>query len=67
MCLTEYDEVETMERFREEGREEGREDAMVASIKNVMDKLKYTIEQAMDLLSIPTEQRALYEGLISKQ
>lgn len=24
MCLTEYDEAETMEMFKEEGREEGR-------------------------------------------
>ena len=26
MCLTEYDEAETMEMFKEEGREEGREE-----------------------------------------
>ena len=26
MCLTEYDEAETMEMFREEGREEGRKE-----------------------------------------
>ncbi len=30
MCITEYNEVETMEAFKEEGREEGREDMLNA-------------------------------------
>ena len=75
MCLTEYNEAEAMEMFkeegrvegREEGREEGSESATIAHIKDIMEKLKYTIEQAMDLLSIPAEQRAMYEGLVAKQ
>ena len=29
MCLTEYNEAETMEMFKEEGREEGREESRV--------------------------------------
>ena len=28
MCLTEYNEAETMEMFKEEGREEGREEKL---------------------------------------
>ena len=63
MCLTEYNEAEAMEMFKEEGRE----DALVSSIRNVMDKLKYTAEQAMELLSIPTDQHALYKGLVNKK
>lgn len=75
MCLTEYNEAEAMEMFKEEGREEGREEgkeegvesATVAHIKDIMEKLKYTIEQAMDLLSVPAEQRPMYEGMITRQ
>ena len=43
MCLTEYNEAEVMEMFKEEGREEGREEgkeyATVAYIKVIMGKL----------------------------
>ena len=75
MCLTEYNEAEAMEMFKEEGREEGmeegmekgREDATVVHIKEIMEKLKYTVEQAMDLLSIPPEQHSLYKGLLSRK
>ena len=70
MCLTEYNEAEAMEMFKQEGREEGREEgvesATVAHIKEIMTKLKYTIEQAMDLLSIPSEQRPMYRGMITR-
>ena len=67
MCLTEYNEAEAMEMFKEEGREEGIESATIAHIKDIMEKLKYTMEQAMDLLSIPAEQRILYKGIINRQ
>ncbi len=71
MCLTEYNEAEAMEMFKEEGMEEGmekgREDATVVHIKEIMEKLKYTVEQAMDLLSIPPEQHSLYKGLLSRK
>ena len=33
-------------------------------IKNIMDKLKYTAEQAMDLLDVPSDQRSLYAGIV---
>ena len=70
MCITEYNEAEAMEMFKEEGREEGRQegrqDTLTDSIKNVMEKLKYTAEQAMDLLNIPSDQRAMYKGLVNK-
>ena len=67
MCLTEYNEAEAMEMFKEEGREKGREDATVVHIKEIMEKLKYTVEQAMDLLSIPPDQHSLYKGLLSRK
>ena len=79
MCLTEYNEAEVMEMFKEEGREEGREKgreegreegtqaAIAACIKEIMGKLKYTADQAMDLLSIPDEERPTYAGMITEQ
>ena len=67
MCLTEYNEAEVMEMFKEEGREEGTQAAIAACIKEIMGKLKYTADQAMDLLSIPDEERPTYAGMITEQ
>ena len=36
----------------------------VDHIKDIMNKLKYSVEQAMDLLSIPMDERKTYSGLI---
>ena len=68
MCLTEYNEAETMEMFKEEGREEGREEAtentIVQNLKALMKNLKLTIEQAMDAISVPDDKRAFYRELV---
>ncbi len=76
MCLTEYNEAETMEMLKEEGRQEGRregkqegrqegrQEARLLDIKNLMDGMGWTAEKAMDILQIPRNQRAvLYTGL----
>ena len=64
MLLTEYNEAEAMELFKEDGRKEGRKEgidqARVENIKNVMEGLKYTAQQAMDLLKIPVDDRSKY-------
>ncbi len=58
MCLTEYNEEETMQRFKEEGREEGREETALQDIRKLMKNLKFTAKQAMDSLEIsPGEQK----------
>lgn len=60
MCLTEYNETETMEMMKEEGRQE----TMVLNIKNLMDSTGWTAEKAMDSLKIPKDQRlSLYADL----
>ena len=41
MCLTEYNEAETMQRFKEEGREEGREEG-IAEGAAIRDEQKIT-------------------------
>ena len=60
MCLTEYDEAETMALFKEETRKETRKETLKSSIINVMNNLKLSAEQAMDVLEIPQEERADY-------
>jgi len=63
MCLTEYNETETMEMMKEEGRQESR----LLDIKNLMDSTGWTAEKAMDLLKIPQDQRfSLYADLSRK-
>ena len=60
-----------MEDMRNEAAREGAKKAVeqttVTHINDVMAKLKYTAEQAMDLLSIPQSQRRTYAGLVRKQ
>ena len=45
---------------REEGRKEGRETANLNSIKNLMETLEISAENAMDLVKIPAEEREKY-------
>ena len=52
--------LERDERMREEGRKEGRETANLNSIKNLMETLEISAENAMDLVKIPAEEREKY-------
>ena len=47
-------------RGREEGREEGVESEKIASIKKLMKNGNMSLEQAMTLLEIPSEEREQY-------
>ncbi len=79
MCLTEYDEEEVMEMFKEEGREEGREEGIKEGIKEekerstvnhlrmIMSAFKINLEKAMDVLDIPGNERNQYKVLINSQ
>ncbi len=60
MLLTEYNEAETMELFKEDGRKEGIDQTRVESIRNLMKTLKLTAQQAMDALLIPAADQAKY-------
>ena len=42
MCLTEYNETETLELFRQEGRLEGQQEMMLLNIRNQKDILADT-------------------------
>ena len=62
MCLTEYNEAETMEMIRKEERQETR----LLLIKNLMDSTGWTASQIMDMLKIPTNQRAILYSNLSR-
>ena len=52
MFLNEYDE----EMILKEAIKEGIEQSRLENIKNVMEGLNYTAQQAMDLLDIPVDE-----------
>ena len=61
MCLTEYDEAETMQMFKEEGREEGREDDIVGMLRRGK-----TVEEIVDFCGYPYDQvRKVEEELLA--
>ena len=44
---------------------EKEQETTVNHLKDIMTKLKYTVDQAMDLLNIPSDQRATYTNLVN--
>lgn len=76
MCLTEYNEAETMNLFREEGRQEGRQEgrregrqegrqeSLINSIKNIMETLNLSSQEAMNALKIPDSERSHYLDIL---
>ena len=48
---------------RHEGRQEGKQEALTTNLKCIMKNLKVTIQQAMDILEIPDEERSQYISL----
>ena len=59
MCLTEYNEAETMQMFKEEGREEG---IAIGTVKRDEEKITEmlrrgkTVEEIVDFCGYPDEQ-----------
>ncbi len=52
------------ERAKEEGRNEGIDLAIVKSIRNLMETVGWTAQQAMDALKIPMAEQARYAALL---
>ena len=50
-----------------EGKREQEQQTTVTHINDIMKNLKFTVEQAMDALSIPQSQRSIYAGLVGKR
>ena len=49
---------------RDEARAEGMESAILASIRNLMETVGWTAQQAMDALKIPATEQAKYAALL---
>ena len=59
--------VAEMCKIMEDMRNETAKKIKIEAIISIMEKLKYTAEQAMDLLNIPQAERATYVGLVEKR
>lgn len=55
-----------MEQGLEKGMEQGLEKGTLQAIKNLMETLSFTFQQAMDALKIPEIERAQYEKLLNE-
>ena len=70
MLLTEYNETETMELFKEEGRAEGRaegkDEANISNIRKIMAKMKLSAKKAMDFMDISSEDQQRYAPLLKE-
>ena len=51
----------------EKGKKQGITETLLASIRNLMDSMRWTAEQAMAALKVPEEERAKYLELLGKQ
>ena len=52
---------------RAKGRAEGRADGILSSIKNLMETMNLSIEQAMAALKVPETERQKYIALLERQ
>ncbi len=70
MCLTEYNEIETMEPIRlkalQDGLLEGQRNTMLLNIRNLMDSLGLSADKCMDILKISAAERPLIHAWLSE-
>ena len=65
MCnLSQGVKERAMEQGMTKGVAKGREDAMLQAIKSVMDSLKLSSDAAMDVLKVPSADRAKYRAML---
>ncbi len=63
MCLTEYDEAETMELFKQEGREEGLEERLIRQICRKLRKGKSVSQIADEVEEEEESIRAICDAI----
>jgi flagellar biosynthesis/type III secretory pathway protein FliH len=51
-------------RGRKLGEESGRESNLISNLKSLMDSMEWTIDQAMDALKVPEDQRDHYRKAV---
>ncbi len=70
ICLTEYNEIETMELIRlkalQDGLLEGQRNIMLLNIRNLMDSLGLSADKCMDILKISAAERPLIHAWLSE-
>ena len=67
MCnLSERVEQKGIEKGIAKGRTYGIVEGIATSIRNLMESMGWSIEQAMDALQIPTEERNAYLNMLKK-
>lgn len=57
--------IKSERRGEQRGRQLGEQSMLVRAIKSVMESLGVGVEQAMDTLKVPNDQRAKYKGLVN--
>ncbi len=67
MSIFEYDEEKEMRLLRQAEREGARQENMEEALRNLMETMKLNLNQAMDALKIPAEERSIYTARIQKQ
>ena len=71
MSIFEYNEEETLRLIRQDERQEGIQSGiqqgMENGIRNLMETMKLSLNQAMDALKIPDEDRSMYATRIQRQ
>lgn len=68
VSIFEYDEEKELRLLRQAERkgalEEGRQQGIESGIRSLMENMKLSLNQAMDVLNIPTEEQAIYVARI---
>ena len=52
--------------IREEGRAEGRVETVLEAIRNLMDSMKWTAEEAMAVLKVSEDEYSKYENMLKE-
>ena len=56
------DMCEVLDRVENKGKEEGRIEGRIEGIRTLMKNFHLTAQQAMEMMEIPEEERAMYEA-----
>lgn len=62
MCITEYNELQTMQMFREEGREEGWEEGQIELLKKMIRSGDMPVEKAAAYVGMTVEEFCSYKS-----
>ncbi len=53
-----------LDQGRAEGRTEGRTETMLTSLKNLMESMKWTLDEAMNALRVPESERPKFRKML---